>query len=266
MIVVDIETAPRSDTMDFCPPFDPTKVKLKDVKKPWEDSMAKTGTLKNRKVTDKFTEEDKQEAIRKKVAEDREKHVNEGNAILVSNQNAVEEAEADHKQKFMDGSTLLGEYCEIIAIGVMAPYMLESIVLEGSEKSILTKFWNLYDDDGPGLLGHYLFDFDLPVIIQRSRCHRLAIPSVLSTYDARRPPGMMIDTAKAWTHGVWKHYVKLGTLAKLFGVGDNKEGEVTGKDFYKYWFGSSEQHKLALEYVKGDVRETWLVAKEMRLI
>lgn len=119
------------------------------------------------------------------------------------------------------------------------------------------------------MVGHNIFEFDIPFLIRRSWLLGVEVPDDVMDHTGRYPSKWFIDTANVWRCGSRSaEYIKLDQLAKALGVGgkvvDETTGEaMSGKDFARLYFGTSEERGRALDYLAGDVDVTRRVASRL---
>lgn len=163
----------------------------------------------------------------------------------------IKSAIEQKRQDWIDDSALHAERCRILCAGVWYSGLDEPDIIEGEEKIIITHLlghiinaWGTMKI----LVGHYIYGFDLPVIIRRDwatggKPFSLLVNSLRNYY----PPENIFDTALAWKLSNRDEKISLKTLAWHLGVG-TKEGD--GADFAKLYH--SDRPK-ALEYLKNDL-------------
>ncbi len=119
-------------------------------------------------------------------------------------------------------------------------------VVEGDEKEILQKFWQLAADCNL-FVGHNVLDFDLRFLYQRSIIHRIKPSREISFARFRNAP--VFDTMHEWSK--WgRDLTSLDRLAKALNIASPK-GELDGSKVYPYYRAG----KLSeiYDYCKGDV-------------
>lgn len=127
-----------------------------------------------------------------------------------------------------------GTFGRICCIGIIKEGdtgILRKAVYKGTEKEILTKFWqeaaNVHR-----FIGHNLWAFDLPFIYKRS-----IINGVKPRWDinfARYRNMPIYDTQQEWELWGFGRAQKLDTLAKVLGLPSSK-GEMDGSLIWKYY-------------------------------
>jgi len=114
------------------------------------------------------------------------------------------------------------------------------------------------------VIGHNIQGFDMPFLYKRAWLNGI-YPDVRLMHDCiSYHPTCIKDTMKHWGFGDRNNYVSLALLCGIFGI-PVKEGEITGKDFYKYW-AKPEYRDACIDYCKTDVSATALLATKMGII
>jgi hypothetical protein len=196
-----------------------------------------------------------------------------GNAGPEKAAEKIERARAEHQSKFIEKAALSPTTGRVLAIGLLAdtPGARPRALLnhDGSsqqEADILSAFWDVVletEANHAKLAGHNIFGFDLPFLIRRSWLLGVAVPPTL--FDRGRYwSDIFVDTMRLWTFGGHNEYVSLDTLSKAFGVG-GKPDDVSGADFAGLFFGTAEERKTALDYLKNDLVLTLDIAKKMEV-
>jgi 3'-5' exonuclease len=96
---------------------------------------------------------------------------------------------------------------------------MEKGVLKGDERTMLIEFWRVAADVNQ-LVGHNVFDFDIPFIIKRSIIHSIK-PRFINLAKFRSDS--VYDTMYEWEKWAFGKKVKLDTLAKVFGFPTSKD-------------------------------------------
>jgi len=249
MIVFDCETGPLekstvlSRTPDFKQPeppgeFDPSTVKL--------------GNLKD------------EAKIAAKIETEREKH----GRLVANYEKDVATAKDSHESEAMEKAALSPITGEVLAIGYKSE---KGTVMRISgrdgldEADLISEFWARYQTciaPARKLVGHNIFGFDLPFLINRSWVLDVTVPVGVIDRDRFWNERIFIDTMKRWALGRYGDWVKLDTLSQLFGGTGKPEG-VTGAMFADLIKGSEEEQKTAVEYLFNDLEMTWKVAVAM---
>jgi len=128
------------------------------------------------------------------------------------------------------------------------------------EKTVLEQFWRDYPAVGhpTRLIGHNIFNFDLPFLVRRSWKHGIAVPSDIR--QGRYWSTRFVDTMDAWGMGT-RELVSLKNLSAFLGVGE-KTG--SGADFAKLYTDPATREG-ALDYLRSDLLLTWKCWQTMRL-
>lgn len=135
-----------------------------------------------------------------------------------------------------------------------------------AEAALLVAWWDLMTiNAGYHHVFHGGFGFDLPFLVRRSWVLDVSVPDwVLSIRGSRVyfNQDVFLDTMTAWCMGKPNEFIKLETLARIFGIEGKLKG-CTGADFDRMFHGTEDERKLALEYLAQDVRMTMGIAKLM---
>jgi hypothetical protein len=171
----------------------------------------------------------------------------------------VEEA----RQEFLDKAALSAVTGQVLAIGYRRGDSV--LIRDGREWQLLNAFWKLFKDLPKHgirhMIGHNIFAFDLPFLIQRSWRWAIPIPAGVIEKD-RYWSRVFVDTMARFGCGVYGAKVSLDNLARFFGIEGKPDG-VTGADFAKLW---ETDRKTAEEYLRNDLNMTWEVAKRLGVI
>jgi len=171
-----------------------------------------------------------------------------------------------HKQAFIDKAALSAMTGQILAIGYKGTN--GSRIASNDETSILEDFWSGQRQarhKGIKWIGHNIFGFDLPFIIQRSWYHNLAVPQEIIDECNRYRSKLFVDTMHDWSLGQRSQFVKLDALAKFFGI-PGKPDDITGADFARLFHGTNEERTQALDYLHNDLEMTWAVTQRLGLV
>lgn len=135
-----------------------------------------------------------------------------------------------HKDTSLDGT--FGRICCIGIIKEGPQGIMFKEVLDGSEKQMLEKFWEL----GKGVsrfVGHNVWAFDMPFIVQRSIINGVRPLNISFRRYVKEP---LYDTMLEWTF--WnidrEKMPKLDTLAKVLGLPSSKE-DMDGSMVWQYY-------------------------------
>lgn len=143
---------------------------------------------------------------------------------------------------------------EVVCRGVLGREK-ESMKFHLDEARTLKGFWRQLEGFGDRrdlVVGHNLFDFDLPFLYKRSVVRRVR-PSVrLSLARYRSRPAF--DTMKEWEMWAWRPGIKLGELARVLRLGINKREGVDGGRVYDLFVEG--RHREIADYCIRDVELT----------
>ena len=175
-----------------------------------------------------------------------------------------------HKKKLADGKKVTEKFEEYLlatsfdgAFGciVCIGYATDddpADVLQGEEKDILTKFWEIAK--GANLfIGFNNMDFDLRFIYQRSIINH--VPPTRNLSFARYRSDPIFDLMHEWNKWDQRSHISLDTLAKALGIPSSKDGGIEGKDVWQAY--KDGKIKEICEYCKRDVEVTRQIYKRM---
>ena len=223
-ITFDIETCPADDALVVVDPFDPSDVKL--------------GNLKDK------------EKIANKINEARQSYAD----------NILDKAALSPiTGRVIAIGVMEGGYAESFKMKTALDHHLEKELIEWFweyvRMEILTGRGNQSE-----LVGYNCFEFDLPFLMRRSWKLKIDIPDLLFESWERRPMwnSRIRDAMIDFSAGVWQdRWTSLNAASKFLGYA-GKSGEVSGKNWHKYIKGDHAQKCLAEEYLRNDL---WLCAK-----
>lgn len=248
VIVFDIETGPIEDHELILGLSKPAAIPEKPAD--FDASEVRIGNMKD------------PEKIQAKIDEARSKREKE-----IADHEANCKAIADQWKSDCIGSAALSAVTgRVLAIGYKSPNVtiLSHLKNGTSEAQLLVEFWMQYEKARKSrrkMVGHNIFNFDLPFIAQRSWVNGVDVPDAAIQQDKFWDNRVFVDTMKRWAAGKYGSdgSIKLDTLGRLFGLGGKTEG-ITGADFSRLFFGSKEERKQALDYLEQDVQVTYDVA------
>lgn len=162
------------------------------------------------------------------------------------------------KDKFIRDAALDATTGRVLAIGCKKDQ--SQSIYEGDEYDLLFNFWLLVKLEAESIVGHNIFNFDLPFIIRRSWI--LGVDFEMPKLDRG---GKFVDTMKVWTCGSYGEYIGLDRLAKCLGI-QGKSTECSGADFARMWNGTQEEREAAKRYLLDDLRVTWDVAVRLGVL
>jgi len=255
MLYFDIETAPLPDgalekQFSFVPPPPP---------EPFDERQVKVGNMKD------------PEKIRAKIEEARARRDEE----IAAWESTATKARQDAWTAFKSGSTLAATTCRVIAIGTAGDRgntVDAALAIDPADESkIITQFWRqataLYNacrGSGSGaIVGHNILDYDLPVLVRRSWCLSLAVPTWIRR--GRYWSDIFCDTLDLW--GLGQRRVpggaSLDVVSKALG-GPGKFGGVDGAHFHQLVSSGDEaDREKAIEYLRRDVLEVRRICSVM---
>ena len=169
----------------------------------------------------------------------------------------VAEAEANHRQEFIERAALDPLTGRVVAVGLLYPDSGEFHVIgHEDEAATLREFWDVCRGEQGRihqLVGFNTHLFDLPFLIRRSWKHRVPVP--FGIRRGRYWADEMLDLRDGWQLGDRQARGSLDAIAKHLGVGA-KNGD--GKAFAELWASDRAQ---AVAYLRNDVQLTAKVAE-----
>ena len=222
-IVFDIETAPLPEEQ------------IASMIPPFDEAEVKVGNIKDPAL------------IAEKIAKAKEKHISD----------------------FIDKAALSAVSGRVVAIGYKFDrgHEIHASAEPEGEAGILAHFWKVYVDCVTGhgqtiMIGHNIFDFDLPFIIHRSWALGIAIPPGVFSIRGRYPnwSDAFQDTRVLFMLGKKEGKSSLDTLSRFFGFEGKDE---TGKNFH-LWL--KEDPEKAKDYLLKDLELTEAIARKMGAI
>lgn len=157
-----------------------------------------------------------------------------------------------------------GDYGRILTIGLIMEHddrvihrgllgrERQTMMFHLDEARTLHAFWKLLKGFNPRrdiMVGHNLFDFDLPFLYKRSVIQRVRPTVELSFARYRSQP--IFDTMHQWNKWSPRKYVSLDRLAKVLGLESSKgQGIDGGRVYDKFCAGC---HQEIADYCMRDV-------------
>ena len=186
----------------------------------------------------------------------------------------IAEAEANHRQSFVDRAALDPLTGRVLAIGVLdvsgAPAEVKIIGWQ-DEAELLRDFWELCMGDMGRvneLIGFNSHLFDLPFLVRRSWKHRVQVPRGIRR--GRYWSDQSVDLRESWQLGDRMARGSLDAIARHLGVGAKLSAPVakcvphgpmiTGKDFAGLWVSD---RSTAEAYLRNDLELTVKVAERL---
>lgn len=153
-------------------------------------------------------------------------------------------------EEFLRSTSMDGGLGRIFCIG----YAVDnepSKALRGTEKDMLVKFWELASASDL-VVGHNVFDFDLPFIYQRSVVH--GVKPSRDLFPRRYSADVVFDTYHEWTKWHREHRPgSLDYLADVMGLPTSKQG-IDGSQVYDYYLLGKQDE--IVKYCQRDVELT----------
>lgn len=160
----------------------------------------------------------------------------------------IKEDLAAKESDWLDSAALHAVRGEVLCAGLLQDKTFT--VLEGPERDIVEKLMAviLTQWGQSVIVGHNIFQFDLPFICRRALKHGIAIPQFLTkALRGYYPPYEIFDTMLEWRLSNREERISLDTLAWHLGVG-RKTG--SGADFAKLY---QTDKAAALLYLSNDL-------------
>ncbi len=159
-------------------------------------------------------------------------------------------------ETFLRNTSFQGEFGRIFCIGyAIDAEPAES--LDGDEKELLRKFWDIAKDCSL-FIGHNVMDFDLRFIYKRSVIQGVQPSRDLSFARYRNKP--IFDTMREWEK--WgARGVSLHKLSLALGIASPKEEGIDGSKVYDYFLAGKGDE--IIKYCKRDVVATRAVYNKM---
>jgi hypothetical protein len=143
---------------------------------------------------------------------------------------------------------------EVVCRGVLGRER-ETLRFHLDEARTLRGFWNQlrgFDERHDLVIGHNLYDFDLPFLYKRSFIQRVR-PSVRLSF-ARYRSRPIFDTMKEWELWAWRPGIKLDELADVLRLGITKTEGMDGSCIYDRF--REGRHEEIADYCMRDVELT----------
>lgn len=258
-VISDIETGPLpDDELSRFFDFDPSKVKdCELIGQTFDPSSVKHGNTK-----DEAKRAEKEESERAKFEQ--------AKAAAIK---AMKSGESDQFAELKGRAALSPITGRVLCIGFYSLTKDKIKIIEGDEPDLLAVFWEQYSkirESNRSIIGHNFFGFDLPFMVRRSLILRVDVPRTVYQLAGRYVnwDKMFQDTMQAWQMGQFGSSVacSLHEVSRAFGLkGKKDKHEVTGENFYKFYWGTQEERALALKYLEGDLKDTAFVAERLGL-
>lgn len=166
---------------------------------------------------------------------------------------------ANKEQKWMDAFALSALTGRILVSGFKDIETGETVYIEGDEREIICQTLGTLADNS--IYGHYVYTYDLPLLIRRAWHHNVPSHLLVPFSGERRDweRAGVHDTAHRWSFNLGgdEKYISLDHLAKHLGVGE-KNGD--GIDFAGLY---AKDRKAAFVYFDNDLTLTAGCAKRM---
>lgn len=143
---------------------------------------------------------------------------------------------------------------EVVCRGVLGRER-ETLRFHLDEARTLRGFWNQlreFDERRDLIVGHNIYDFDLPFLYKRSviQCARPSVRLSFARYRSRP----IFDTMKEWELWAWRPGIKLEELAEVLRLGITKTEGMDGSCIYDRF--REGYHREIADYCMRDVELT----------
>lgn len=167
------------------------------------------------------------------------------------------------------------EYSKIICISYAVykdgEYVTKTLH-DDSEHKTITQFFkvlSLASQRGYKLIGHNIKTFDVPFVIKRAIINGYSyteLPFYLKILF-KKPWDLdyMIDTKELWNFGSFKFAGMLQEITSALGIGNSKDGEVTGEMIYDFVYNQDGDISKIYEYCEKDVITTMKIIEKFGL-
>ena len=177
------------------------------------------------------------------------------------------ETVAECTEEQFRGLALHAEYGRVLCIGMIVEQDGEvvcqgvlgrerrSLRLHLDESRTLSGFWNQlrgFNERRDLIIGHNIYEFDLPFLYKRSAILRVQ-PSVRLNF-ARYRSRPIFDTMKEWELWAWRPGIKLEELAEVLQLGITKIEGLDGSHIYDRF--REGRHREIADYCLRDVELT----------
>jgi hypothetical protein len=183
----------------------------------------------------------------------------------------VEQAKAEKWSEYVGGAALSPITGRVLAIGmfdVPGNRKVLGSVHSLPEDELLEKWWEKATSQikaGRLLVGHSIFGFDLPFLVQRSWILGVEVPTIIRK-SSRYWADQFIDTRELWQCGDRQCKSSLDHIARALGVG-GKPDDITGADFARLFWSEVEADRVkAFEYLANDLDMTRAIANRMGIV
>ncbi len=133
------------------------------------------------------------------------------------------------------------------------------------ERKTLDDFWKMmasFKTNRDTIIGHNIFDFDMPFIIKRSIINGVEPTAHLSFARYRHQP--IFDTMREWDCWSYKNFTGLAKLAFVLGLPSPKDDSVTGANLAECF--QEGRYREIFEYCMRDVKATRNIFRKMQFI
>lgn len=146
----------------------------------------------------------------------------------------------DPSESFETSASFFAEFSRVVCVSIgmyrsNGVFAIKAIASE-DEKELLTEFAAVLNSCGNKcLVGHNIFDYDLPYMCKKYIIHGLPIPRLLDISGMKPWEIPHIDTMKFWQFGAFGSKTSLDLMSQALGVESPKgdmDGSKVGAAFY----------------------------------
>lgn len=169
------------------------------------------------------------------------------------------EAEAKHRQNFLNRAALNPLTARIAAIGIST--VQSDTVYIDNEPTLIRLFFEAFTNEGDIWVGFNISNFDVPMLVKRAWALGIPLPTKRHLLNQRnRLSDWFIDLAEVWRCGVYSaEPISLDRLGRFLGVGKK---EVNGSAFAALMY----QPEQARAYLLNDLQLTWAIGERLGVL
>ena len=160
---------------------------------------------------------------------------------------------------FEKRAALVPEFAKIVCVSMA--FVMENGEIKkqtfsnDNEHELLLQVRNLLDRCNKldfYLCGHNLKNFDIPMLAKRMMINGILPSKLLPSYDTKPWEVKAIDTKEIWQYGSYTAIGSLDLVCSTMGIPTPKDGEITGANVHKAYWGEQKLKEIA-EYCEKDV-------------
>lgn len=160
---------------------------------------------------------------------------------------------------FEKRAALVPEFAKIVCVSMA--FVMENGEIKkqtfsnDNEQELLLQVRNLLDRCNKldfYLCGHNLKNFDIPMLAKRMMINGILPSKLLPSYDTKPWEVKAIDTKEIWQYGSYTAIGSLDLVCSTMGIPTPKDGEITGANVHKAYWGEQKLNEIA-EYCEKDV-------------